>query len=271
MGKYKHMWGQGTVNLGNKDLSSLKLQRCIKRVHVKKGKALEVGCGAGMFLRSIKSLSPSLDCYGGDIDEDSIKLAKSHDDNISYMVFNAEALPFNDNTFDVIFMFDIVEHVENTDNLLNEIVRISKIGSVIHIFIPCEKEPFTLFWILNRIKIGHELKKELAGHIRQFTKKEFIAKIQEKNLTITSIEYSTYIIGQLLDISYYALQKIRPLRESVLRAHSSSNVTGDSNQSMIIKIIKKIIGLAFLISYIESVLLKQSLFAQGVHLTCKKE
>ncbi|MBI4847168.1 MAG: class I SAM-dependent methyltransferase [Nitrospirae bacterium] len=266
---FRQIWGQERIDLNNKDLASLKLCRCIESLHTQKGKVVEIGCGAGKFIRSLSSYLPSLECYAGDIDADAIDLAKSYGDGVSYSVFNAESLPYEDDFFDVVLMFDIVEHVENTEKLFDEVMRISKRGSTIHIFIPCEKEPLTIHWLLWRLRLGHDLKKKHAGHIQRFTKKEFIDKLEKKNFEIKKIEYSTYIIGQVIDMAYYILQEVRPFKEKVVRAHSSKDVTEDSG-SLTGKLLKKLINLAFLVSYYESMFFRGGLFAQGLHVTCTK-
>ncbi len=269
MEEYNHIWGQETINLRNKDLASLKLQRCMKSLHTKEGRALEIGCGAGTFIRSLKSYIPSLNCYGGDIDEDSIKLAETYDDNVLYAVFNGEKLPYKDGVFDVILLFDIIEHVENPYKLLDEIMRVSKQGSTVHIYVPCEKEPFTIHWLLWKIRLGHDLKKKHAGHIQRFSQKEFINKIKEKTFEIKKIEYSTYLLAQMVDILYYISHEFKLFKKSLQYAHATKN-SNKKSEPIFIRVFKKIINFAFFISYTESLLFRQRFFAQGVHLTCTK-
>jgi ubiquinone/menaquinone biosynthesis C-methylase UbiE len=270
MGEFKHVWGQGVIDLNRRDLSALKLKRCMDSLNAEKGIALEIGCGAGKFIRSYKTHAPSFDCYAGDIDEGSIELAKTFHDGVSYTVFNAESLPYEDGTFDVVMLFDIVEHVENTDKLLDEVMRVSRKGATIHIYVPCEKEPFTLHWLLWKIRLGHNLKKKHAGHIKRFTKKGFVDLVREKGFEIEGVEYSTYLIGQLIDIAYYLCQEFGPLKEKLLSAHASKDVR-EKKDSIIASVFKRLINVAFLVSYYESVMIRKAVLAQGIHLTCTKQ
>lgn len=266
---YKHIWGQGIVDADKKDLSALKLRRCMQNLKIKSGNVLEIGCGAGRFVRSVKALRPRLNCYGCDIDEASINAAKSYKDGISYAVADADSLPYKKDFFDAVLMFDIVEHVEDTGKLLSEVLRVARKNAIIHIYVPCEGEPLTLHWLLWKIRLGHNLKKKHAGHVQRFTKKGFIDAIN-KNFEIKNIQYSTYLIGQLIDILFYALQEIGPFKKKLLSAHVSKDAKNEK-ESIAKKIMKGIINLAFLISYSESRIFKMGLFAQGLHITCLKK
>jgi ubiquinone/menaquinone biosynthesis C-methylase UbiE len=269
MGVFKHVWGQGVIDLERRDLAALKLKRCMDSLKASAGSALEIGCGAGMFIRSFKAHAPAFDCHAGDIDEASIKLAKTFNDGVSYTVFNAESLPYEDGKFDVVMLFDIVEHVENIGKLLDEIMRVSRKGATIHIYVPCEKEPLTIHWLLWKLRIGHNLKKKHAGHIQRLTKKCFVDMVREKGFEIMGVEYSTYLIGQLIDIAYYACQEIVPLKKKLMNAHASKNIS-EGGDPILTSALKGVINVAFLISYLESVIIRRAALAQGVHLSCRK-
>lgn len=271
MAEYKHIWGQGIIDYRNKDLAALKMRKCLESINVyypeKQGEVLEIGCGAGRFIRSLKAHLPHFHYSGCDIDAGSIRLAASYDDGISYQVADAVSLPYTDRMFDVIVLFDILEHVENTGHFMKEILKITRQGTLLHTYVPCEGEPHTLYWFLNKLKIGHNLTRKHAGHINRFTKKEIIELFKAYNFKVLDISYSTYLLGQFIDLTYYAMQEIGLIRETLLTAHAAKDV--DEEQSPFIsRLFKKIINKAFHISYLESVSCKNGKLAQGLHLTC---
>ena len=90
-------------------------------------KILEIGSGTGFLLNKFGNLYKSV--YGIEV-ENSAYI--SDDTRIS--LYDGVNIPFEDNTFDVVFSCHVVEHVENLDLLNNEIKRILKDnGIIIHI------------------------------------------------------------------------------------------------------------------------------------------
>lgn len=84
-------------------------------------KFLDYGCGAGRSLRFIKSLGYS-NIVGVDISEDMLKQARLQDPEGTYSLIKESRIPYEDNTFDVIFMSYVFLEVGD----YNEIVKILK-------------------------------------------------------------------------------------------------------------------------------------------------
>ncbi len=261
MAYYKHIWGQGTIDLKMKDLASLKLQRCIDSINLTEGNVLEIGSGAGRFIRSLKKYYPSLNCYGGDLDDDNIEFAKKLNDGVTYTAFNAESMPFEDEMFDAVMLFDVLEHVEKPDDLISEIMRILKKGGKVHFYVPCEKNSFMFYW---------KLKNKHAGHILRLNADEVIEMMKGSGFDIAKVEYSTYLIGQMIDIFYWSLIDVERFRMPLLMANIEKD-TQHKDESIFRKVAKKLINLAYMTSYYESMVFSTSFMAQGLHLTCIKK
>lgn len=116
---------QEKFNDENKDL-------WFKLLKVKDGmKILEVGCGGGHFTNMIKKYYPSCEVYGIDLDNNHIKFAKKESKKqnieVNYQVADIKELPFNDETFDLIFSHTVVEHLP-FDDFIKEQKRVLKTG-----------------------------------------------------------------------------------------------------------------------------------------------
>ncbi len=107
----------------------------IKLANVQKGdRVLDVGCGRGEIVFQTANLGGV--CTGIDFSKDAIEIAQSirneHSEEIknrtNFICCNAERMSFPDNTFDKIFLLDVVEHVSKDEllNILAEIRRILK-------------------------------------------------------------------------------------------------------------------------------------------------
>jgi 2-polyprenyl-6-hydroxyphenyl methylase/3-demethylubiquinone-9 3-methyltransferase len=94
--------------------------------------ALEVGCGGGLMTEPISKMG--FKASGIDPSEKSISCAMDHSTkegiSINYLVAAGEKIPFPDNSFDVIFCCDVLEHVRNFYQVISEIKRVLKKGGI---------------------------------------------------------------------------------------------------------------------------------------------
>lgn len=98
-----------------------------------KGKtALDVGCGGGILAEEFAAAGFSV--TGIDPSENSIQTAKKHAIqnglNIHYETGTAENLPYPDNSFDVVYCCDVLEHVRDLNKAISEISRVLKSGGM---------------------------------------------------------------------------------------------------------------------------------------------
>lgn len=91
---------------------------------------LDVGCGAGHYLRSLRqSLSVPFVYTGVDATLPYIRLARKawqEDPAASFAVADAYALPFADQTFDLVMSCNLLLHLPSIVRPLQELVRVSR-------------------------------------------------------------------------------------------------------------------------------------------------
>ena len=107
-------------------------------------KLLELGCGVGTML-VVARTKYNIDAYGIEPSEDefspfnliSKELIKEHElpENIIVRGF-AEHLPFEDESFDLIYSTNVLEHVQNPEKVLKESIRVLKKGGYLQFVIP---------------------------------------------------------------------------------------------------------------------------------------
>lgn len=91
-------------------------------------KVLDIGCGGGLACEFIANLDA---CVSGiDLSLNSIKIAQEHarknNLEIDYQRGLAENIPYEENSFDVVLCFDVLEHVEDWVKVISEAYRVLK-------------------------------------------------------------------------------------------------------------------------------------------------
>jgi 2-polyprenyl-6-hydroxyphenyl methylase/3-demethylubiquinone-9 3-methyltransferase len=91
---------------------------------------LDIGCGAGILTNALAKKGHKV--YGIDLSPSSLSTAKKYDETgtVTYEVANAYALPYPNETFDVVCAMDVLEHVEEPKLLVSEASRVLKPGGL---------------------------------------------------------------------------------------------------------------------------------------------
>jgi ubiquinone/menaquinone biosynthesis C-methylase UbiE len=107
-------------------------------------KLLEIGSGYGIFVVVTRKLY-QMDAWGvepsSDGFDDSLSISRKilqENDIETDCIFDArgENLPFEDNTFDIVYSTNVLEHVENPLKVIDEALRVLKPGGILQIVYP---------------------------------------------------------------------------------------------------------------------------------------
>ncbi|MDP3901633.1 MAG: class I SAM-dependent methyltransferase, partial [bacterium] len=101
------------------------------------GRSLDAGCGRGFLLQKIKRIAqPDAQFYGLDISENLCALARSNNPEAEILCGDAEAMPFKDNSFDIVFMTEALEHMLDYNKALREVRRVLKPNGIFIVTVP---------------------------------------------------------------------------------------------------------------------------------------
>lgn len=140
----------------------LRLRKVISHIPVG-SKVLDVGCGRlAAFLRAI---SPRIE-QGIGVD---FKVKEIQFENIQTVQLRlAHELPFADESFDVVTMLAVLEHIEHEKPILQEIYRVLKPGGKLVLTVPSVWSQPVLEFLSYRLKIIDEA--EIRDHKRYYNR-----------------------------------------------------------------------------------------------------
>ncbi len=143
---------------------------------------LEIGCGAGGMLGPLSEFGT---VTGLDIAHDYMEFCKSRGfDRV--ITGSGYALPFADNSFDMIALFDTIEHIPDDQKVLEEVSRVLKPGGRVFISVPA----YQLLYSQND---------RVAHHERRYTKTQLETLLKKVNLKPTKMTYfNTFLFPLIL-------------------------------------------------------------------------
>lgn len=99
----------------------------------KSGNLLDIGTAYGFFLRVCES---KFKTFGCDISPYAVEKARINASKSCIEVCGTSKLPYENEMFDVVTMFDVIEHVEDHEKLLKEVYRVIKPDGIFVIVTP---------------------------------------------------------------------------------------------------------------------------------------
>ena len=168
---------------------------------------LDIGCAYGLIL---KSLTPA-DGLGVGIDLDIS--AAEQTDTVTFVRGDAESLPFQSDSFDVVICNHVYEHTDDASQLVAEIRRVMAADAVCYFAGPNKYEPIEphyrlpfLSWLPRRIADAYM---QISGRGREYPEKPY-SRRQLRRLLI-DFEVTDYTQRIVRDPArYHATDMLRP-------------------------------------------------------------
>jgi ubiquinone/menaquinone biosynthesis C-methylase UbiE len=84
---------------------------------------LDVGCGTGRYL---ELLNPNNKKFGIDQSNEMLEIARHKIPDAHFQNASAESLPFDSNSFDLVYSVRVLQHIRNQEKAINEMARVCK-------------------------------------------------------------------------------------------------------------------------------------------------
>src|SRR3989344_8393522 len=199
------IWGENKIEPSPFYIQGLKLKYLLEDLKDKKGKLLDVGCGGGNIAKAVKRFRPDLQIHGVDVSKKAIQTASKNPQGVQFKLGSSDKLPYKNNSFDIVCMFDVLEHVD--ENIaLGEVKRILKKDGIFHIFLPLDGQPGTLNHFLY--KLGWESKNKQTGHIKIYSDRSAIKLFERNGFKVVKKRFSFHYFFSLFDVAYFSFLDI---------------------------------------------------------------
>lgn len=136
---------------------------------------LDIGCSTGEFLAYLNSDDELK--YGVDVSSIAVKKARVKGIKAKCIDVNSGKLPFKDESFDVVCVSEVLEHLVSADNLVKEVKRVMKNNGIAYFSVPNGflKLDFRLALLFGKLPNEYRGLWDVFDlqHLRFFSKKSF--------------------------------------------------------------------------------------------------
>ncbi len=140
----------------------------------------EVGCGTGFVLSGIEKAFPDLDLYGSEIFKEGLEFAKKRT-KAKFFQMDARLIPFKEE-FDVMGAFDVLEHIKEDEEVLEQMYKAIKPGGGLILTVPQHK------FLWSKVD-------EVSFHKRRYGINELKTKIENAGFKVlTSTSFVAFLL-----------------------------------------------------------------------------
>jgi len=154
-----------------------------------KGRILDVGCGVGSIFDTLSKYGRVV---GADVSEVALSYCKQR--GMTELVkSSADKLEVENERFDLVTGFDILEHMEDDRQALSEMYRVCKKGGHILLTVPAHR----FLWS------GHD---RALGHKRRYSHEEIKIRIESAGFEIRKLSYFIFFLFPIT-VAYRIVEK----------------------------------------------------------------
>lgn len=158
-------------------------------------RVLDLGCGYGGFLAGLAELCGEV--YPSDISAESLAHCAERGFEKG-VVGSGYALPYADAAFDLVCMFDAIEHIPDDQRVMREVARITRPGGRVLVSVPAYQ-----FLYANNDRV--------AQHQRRYTRPRLARVFEQAGLTVERNTHSNVFLFPLILPTVLALKAVEKL------------------------------------------------------------
>lgn len=170
---------EGSGLIGSKLLDGYfdAVQSLINDADIEKGVALEVGCGAGFSTKRLKKMLPKkVELEASEYVEQLLPDARKLNPGMRITAESVYELKRKDESLDLVFLLEVLEHLDYPETALRELSRVVKPGGYLILGVP--REPLWRGLNMARLKYLKDFG-NTTGHLNHWSKKSLIKHVSD--------------------------------------------------------------------------------------------
>ena len=185
------------------DARNRELTRLARRHLPPTGSYMEIGCGTGYVLSALGKEFPGWSLTATEMHPEGLAFARARvGRNVEFLQMDARSIPF-DGDFDVIGAFDVIEHIEEDELVLNQIRKALKPGGYAFVSVPQH-----MFLWSHYDDLGH--------HARRYGREEMQAKMRRAGFTIVDSRSFNSLLLPLMTLARLRMRRPGMTTDDVL-------------------------------------------------------
>jgi SAM-dependent methyltransferase len=141
---------------------------------------LDVGCGTGSVLAELQARCPRLTLTGAEVLLEALRHARRQLPDVEVLQLDVRRLPFA-REFDVVCAFDVLEHLDDDGQMLNEMGRTVRQGGGLVVTVPQHPQ----LW--SRVD-------DFSRHRRRYRRRELVARVQGAGFSVQRVTSFTTLM-----------------------------------------------------------------------------
>lgn len=139
---------------------------------------VDIGCGTGLMLETMSQYGFAV---GMDLSDEALFLCQKRKHRFLIKADANLTLPFDDGSFDIVTVLDVLEHINNDGNAVEEFHRVLKEGGILITTVPA----FPFLWTYWD---------KLLHHKRRYTLNTLVSLFTHNGFLIKKVSYSNFFI-----------------------------------------------------------------------------
>ena len=187
----KHWWfrGRRTVYFG------------LLRHHLngsRPARVLDLGCGMGGFMPGLREIGEEV--FGSDVSVESLTRCRERGFR-SCVASSGYSLPFMDGSFDLVCLFDAIEHIEDDRAVMGEVARVLRPGGLVLVTVPAYQ-----FLYANNDRVAQHIRRYRRTRLRELFTQAGLAT--ERN-TYSNVFLFPIILPTVIALKIYEIFILR--------------------------------------------------------------
>lgn len=145
----------------------------------------EIGCGTGFVISAVSKNFPDAKVFGSEYFEEGLIYARRRLPNSEFTQMDARNIPYC-SEFDSIGAFDVLEHIDEDELVLQQISKALRLGGILFITVPQHE------WLWSSVD-------DYACHVRRYNVKTLQEKVRQAGFEVVR---STSFVTLLLPAMY---------------------------------------------------------------------